>query len=225
MAIIWQAGQSIRCLSTDTKPPERDGWTLLETDTNNAFTRIAGLWVQDGIAGPPGPKGDTGEAGPQGNPGTLGAKGDQGPPGADSTVPGPPGINGLNGFPILVVTLWQDAALTVWTNMPAALTEFRAVLNTRIKLDLTTATYSRITVRVGVAPVVNAKIKVQYSLEESEWVDLCSMTLPATANKTNIGEWTVMPVGAKADVFLRLVGIDGNGTADPSFGLITLQVK
>lgn len=125
----------------------------------------------------------------------------------------------------ICITLWQDAALTVWTNMPAALTEFRAILNTRTKLDLTSATNSRVTVRVGVAPVANAKIKVQYSTDQTTWIDLCSVTMPATADTTNVGVWTAVPAGAKADVFIRLVGIDGNGTADPTFGLITLQVK
>lgn len=125
----------------------------------------------------------------------------------------------------ICIELWQDAALTAWTNMPAVLTEFRAILNTRTKLDLTNATYSRITVRVGVAPAANAKIKVQYSADETTWYDFCSVTMPATANLTNVGAWTAVNAGAKADVFIRLVGIDGNGAADPTFGLITLQIK
>ena len=132
---------------------------------------------------------------------------------------------GGGGLSQILITLWQDAALTAWTNMPAAETEFRNVLNTRTKLDLTTATQSRVIARVGVAPAANAKIKVQYSTDESTWVDLCSVTMPATANKTNVGTWTAVPAGAKADVFLRVVGVDGNGTADPSFGLISLGVK
>ena len=132
---------------------------------------------------------------------------------------------GVSGFPQILVTLWQDAALAAWTNMPAALTEFRAVLNIRTKLDLTLATQSRIIVKIVVAPVANAKIKVQYSTDESVWADLCSVTMPATANYTNVGSWTTIPAGAKADVFLRVVGIDGNGVADPTFGLITLGVK
>jgi regulation of enolase protein 1 (concanavalin A-like superfamily) len=109
--------------------------------------------------------------------------------------------------------------------MPAAVTEFLGLAIQRTKADLSVATQSRVTVRVGVVPYANAKIKVQYSTDESAWVDLCSVTMPATANKTNIGTWTDIPSGAKADVFLRLVGIDGNGVADPSFGLITIQVK
>jgi polyphosphate kinase 2 (PPK2 family) len=109
--------------------------------------------------------------------------------------------------------------------MPAALTEFRGVLNTRTRLDLTTATQSRVIARVGAAPAANAKIKIQYSTDDSTWYDLCSVTMPATANLTNVGPWTNVPADAKADVFLRVVGIDGNGTADPTFGLITLGVK
>ena len=182
---------------------------------------VQGIPGNDGATGPQGLQGEIGATGATGQTGAQGIQGIQGVPGDT----GAPGANGLNGFPILVVTLWQDAALTAWTNMPVAETEFRAILNTRTKIDLTTATESRVTVRVGAAPAANAKIKIQYSTDESVWVDLCSVTMPATANKTNVGVWTAVPTGAKADVFIRVVGIDGNGTADPSFGLITLQVK
>lgn len=168
-----------------------------------------------GLKGDTGAKGDTGVTGPQGIQGIQGPQGDAGPAGS----------NGLNGFPNITIPLIAPTALALWTNMPAALTEFLGQTTQRTKIDLTTATQSRITVRIGVAPVANAKIKVQYSTDESTWVDLCSVTLPATASKTNIGDWTAVPAGAKADVFLRLAGIDGNGVADPSFGLITLQVK
>ncbi len=109
--------------------------------------------------------------------------------------------------------------------MPLAVTEFLGLAIQRTKADLSVASQARVTVRVGVAPVANAKIKIQYSTNESAWSDLCSVTMPATANTTNVGAWAAVPTQAKADVFLRLVGIDGNGTADPSFGLITLQVK
>ena len=180
-----------------------------------------------GVPGAAGAQGPQGVQGIQGNAGPQGEQGIQGLPGADGAqgIQGQTGAAGANGFPQILVTLWQDAALTAWTNMPAAETEFRNVLNTRTKIDLTTATQSRVIARVGVAPVANAKIKVQYSTDEVTWTDLCSVTMPATANKTNVGDWTNVPAGAKADVFLRVAGVDGNGQADPSFGLITLGVK
>jgi len=188
---------------------------------NDGTPGVQGEQGYQGVPGEQGVKGDTGDTGAKGDTGDQGIQGIQGEQGATGT----PGADGADGFPQILVTLWQDAALSAWTNMPAALTEFRAVLNTRTKIDLTAATQSRVIARVGVAPVANAKIKVQYSTDESVWVDLCSVTMPATANKTNVGSWTNVPAGAKADVFLRLVGIDGDGAADPTFGLITLGVK
>ena len=124
------------------------------------------------------------------------------------------------------ITLFVDAALKAWTNMPTAETDLFGIANLYYsKVDLTNATQSRIVVRIAVAPVANAKIKVKYSTDGSTWYDLCLVTMSATANNTNVGIWTNIPAGAKADVFIKVVGIDGNGTTDPSFGLISLQVK
>lgn len=190
--------------------PGEQGIQGIKGDTGD--TGAQGIQGIQGVQGDPGLQG---EAGAQGDQGLQGIQGEQGIAGSQ----------GLAGFPQILVTLFMDAALSAWTNMPAALTEFRSILNTRTKLDLTSSTQSRVIARVGVAPVANAKIKVQYSTDESNWVDLCSVTMPATANKTNVGDWTDVPGGAKADVFLRLVGIGGNSTADPTFGLITLGVK
>jgi hypothetical protein len=109
--------------------------------------------------------------------------------------------------------------------MPAALTEFRAVLNTRTKLDLASANQSRLTVRQAVAAYAGAQLKVQYSSDEATWYDLCAVALSTVANVTLAGTWTDVPGGAKGDVCIRVAGIGGDGAADPSFGLITLQVK
>ena len=124
-----------------------------------------------------------------------------------------------------VVTLLQSGAGETWFNMPAALTEFDSISHTRTKLDLTGAVDSRVVVRKGAAAVATAKIKVQYSSDESTWADLCEVSLSITVDVTHVGAWTVVPSGAKADVFVRIVGIDGDGAADPTFGLITLQVR
>lgn len=143
---------------------------------------------------------------------------------ADTTVVRPTDWNADHLFAPWAVTLFMAGDLTLWSNMPAALTEFRSILNTRTKLVLTSATQSRVTVRKGGASASTAKIKVQYSADESTWYDLC-LVLLITGSNTCVGSWTDVPVGAKADVFIRLVGIDGDDTADPTFGLITLQIK
>ena len=125
----------------------------------------------------------------------------------------------------ICITLWQDASLASWANMPAAETEFRNALNTRTKVDLTNSTQSRITVRQAIVAYAGSQLKVKYSTDDATWYDLCVVSLSTIANQTLAGTWTNVPAGAKADVFVRVVGIGGNGTADPSFGLITLQVK
>ena len=126
----------------------------------------------------------------------------------------------------ICITLWMDVAFAAWTNMPAAETEFRAVLNTRNKVDLTLASQARIVVCQGAAlPAAGAKLKVQWSTNYSTWYDLCEVTLiSGTASQVAVGAWTAVGTAA-GDKYIRLVGISGDGVADPNFGLITLQVK
>jgi hypothetical protein len=199
--------------------PGNDGAPGAKGDTGDQ-----GIQGVQGVPGETGAKGDTGDVGPAGEQGPQGIQGIQGIQGETGSQ-GSAGSNGTNGFPQILVTMFMSGALVAWTNMPAALTEFLGLTTTRTKIDLTSATQSRVIVRNGVAPVANAKIKVQYSTDGTNFSDLCSVTMPATANNTNVGSWTAVPEGAKADTFLRVVGIDGNGVADPSFGLITLGVK
>jgi len=123
------------------------------------------------------------------------------------------------------ISLWQPSTPYAWTNMPAALTEFSGTTRLRFKYNLTSASQARIIVRIETAPFANAKIKAQYSLDETTWLDLCSVTMPATGAKTNIGNWTDIPAKAQDDVFIRLAGQDGDGVADPTFTTICLQVR
>lgn len=46
MAVVYWAGDIIRCLSSDTKPAVANGYQLIETDTGRSFTRAAGVWVR-----------------------------------------------------------------------------------------------------------------------------------------------------------------------------------
>ena len=49
------------------------------------------------------------------------------------------------------------------------------------------------------------------------------MTINTTGLK--VSSWVSLAAGATADVFLRVVGINGDATADPGFANIVLQVK
>jgi hypothetical protein len=126
----------------------------------------------------------------------------------------------------LDIIFTAPAAYAQWSNMPAAVTEFLGVTCHRTTFNLANADRARIIARVGAtAPVANAKLKIQYSIDDANFSDLCSVTMPATANLTNIGVWSTIPPAAKKEVYLRLVGIDGDGAIDPTFGRISLQIR
>jgi hypothetical protein len=69
-------------------------------------------------------------------------------------------------------------------------------------------------------------LNYKYSTNEAAWTDLCSVTLGTGTNATVKGDWTNIPAAVQnSDVVIRLVGVNGDGVADPTFGLITLQIR
>lgn len=103
------------------------------------------------------------------------------------------------------------AAIT-HTNVPSALAEVAG--NYRIQLDLSALTWIRCGTRVQLGVANGGTIKVQYSLDESSWADLCSgISLASTGTK--VSPWQEIPLAARADVFLRVVTVGGDGVADP----------
>jgi len=127
------------------------------------------------------------------------------------------------------ITFLAVGANVAWTNQPAALTEFLGATRNRTKYDLTNATQVRLIVNVMVAGATTpAKIRAQYSTDLSTWYYLDGASGPSVDINTTglkVSAWVNLAAGAKADVYLRIVGIDGNGAADPAFGNIALQVK
>jgi hypothetical protein len=125
---------------------------------------------------------------------------------------------------------------TTNTDAPLAVQEFNNTVGRRIKLDLTGVTQFRITAKVNTAGVSGHKLATQYSTDESTWKYMGSdtatgsapsagdyVTVDTTGTKTS--SFTNLTANAKADVFVRLVSLDGDGVADPVFGMVTLQVK
>jgi hypothetical protein len=132
------------------------------------------------------------------------------------------------------VTILNDAEKDfTWASMPAALTEMPspnspASTRYRTQYDLTSATQARLVLTVTVAGSASANIRVQYSTNQSTWYYLDGSSGPSVAiSSTGVktSAWVNLTAGAKADVFLRIVGINGNGSASPSFGRIDLQLK
>jgi hypothetical protein len=185
-----------------------------------------------GATGPQGPGGAAGATGPQGPAGATGATGVQGatgptgPPGAT----GPSGPTGPAGPPNVgesITFVTADFAALTWSNQPAAVTE--AGSRFRTAFNLTNANEARMVVNVQAAGAATpAKLCAQYSTNQTSWNFLDGVSGPCSdINATGVrtSPFVSLDVGARADVFLRLVGRDGNGVADPAFGHTAIEVR
>jgi hypothetical protein len=83
----------------------------------------------------------------------------------------------------------------------------------RVKADLTASTQARVLSNVAQAGAATAAIRVQYSTDQASWNYLDGSTGPAVNINTTglkVSSWVALAAGAKADVFLRVVGINGD---------------
>jgi len=127
-------------------------------------------------------------------------------------------FNGTNG----------NGTASNWANMPAALTELWGLNDSRLRYDLTDATEARLQVNVAGAGVSGSQLRIQYSTDQSTWNYLDGGTGPASAvdaGGISISSWVTITAGAKSDVYLRVIGINGDGATAVQFGLIQLQVR
>lgn len=135
----------------------------------------------------------------------------------------------LSGIPATIPFRIQHATSGGWA-MPLALTEWNGSTAGRIKADLTNATQARLILRMGATPGISgAELRAQYSTDESSWSYLDGAAGPAcavnVASVTVVSGWVNLVAGAKADVFLRIIGINGDGGTAPTFGNFSLQVR
>jgi hypothetical protein len=119
---------------------------------------------------------------------------------------------------------------TVWTNMPAALTEFIAsALTSRRKVDLRNVTHYRIICNQGVAGFAGSDLNLQYSLNGSTFAAADTANAGeldvGTGTGAKQGAWAALADGAKTDVWIRLVGKDGDGIVDPGWRYLAIQFK
>src|SRR5680860_1460250 len=184
---------------------------------------LLGLIGPQGDLGPQGATGATGSTGSQGPTGSQGATGAQGPTGATGTT-GATGPEGPLGPENVTFTAPTGIAQPGW-NQPAAQTELYGFAGNRSKNDLTAATSARFVVNVLTAGAAAATLKVQYSPDQSTWTDLPGASAAINATGLKVSTFTAVPAGAKQDVFLRVVGLGGDVTAAPAFGVSSLQYK
>jgi hypothetical protein len=183
------------------------------------------FWNVGGQAGLPGTAGSQGPAGLPGSPGAAGTAGATGGIGATGpTGPGPATPENLT----LLSENWGGFGNPGWTNQPAALTELFGNTIGRNKADFSASAQVRLLCDVAQAGAATAAIRVQYSTDQASWNYLDGGTGPSVNINTTglkVSSWVNLAAGAKADVFLRAVGVNGDGTADPGFSNIILQVK
>lgn len=125
--------------------------------------------------------------------------------------------------------LWGSSG--AFTNMPAALTELPAVNKTRRKVDLTNYTQARVGSAMSTRGAVDAEFRIQYATDgdaQTTWAYLDGVDGP----KVNIGTtggksspWIDLVADARKDVWIRLVGINGDGAIDPVPNVVELQVR
>lgn len=133
-------------------------------------------------------------------------------------------------------TIYSEATIhshpsssVTWTNMPAAVTEFLGAATDRQKLDLSNSTEYRIVVYQQVAGLAGADLNVQYSLDGSSFsaADTTGAGELDVGTGTGIkyGSWATLVAGATDDVWIRVVGKQGDGVVDPQFRQVKIQFK
>ena len=118
--------------------------------------------------------------------------------------------------------------------MPAADTLFNGSHQHVQRVDLTSFTQVRLIVnKQAVAGAAASKIRLGFNAAfqtaVANYAAIGSSEVAATPlNVTNTivaSAWINLVAGAKADVFIALIGSGGDGTLDPAFGSIVAQFR
>jgi hypothetical protein len=128
----------------------------------------------------------------------------------------------------LTVPVVAPSAAVAWAAQPAALTELLGLAIHRTLADLTGCTEARLVANVSAAGAAGAKLRAQYSLDAAAWSYLDGASGPEVAIDAMglvASAWTALEAAAAADVYLRLIGINGDGVASPALGAVALQVR
>ena len=124
----------------------------------------------------------------------------------------------------LRIQWFGNAPNLVWTNMPILTTTWLHTTSGTLTgdatyiVDLTEYSQYRFFFSKQVQGSPNSQLVVQYSFDNSTWEVTPLVTL-AVGTGTGVRDsgWVSIPDAAKTFVYIRLVGIGGNGAADPRF--------
>jgi hypothetical protein len=152
--------------------------------------------------------------------GAAGATGQTGPTGAT----GPQGIASR-----LYIPLNGAGTSVAWTNMASAAQLLFAASAGIIRVDLTNYVSGRLLVnKLATAGATNSRIFLRYwtgyTQTAATYIDIgLTGAISVAVNNTNTfttTAWQALTGGAKADVFVTIIGTGGDGTLDPAFGAI-----
>jgi hypothetical protein len=127
-------------------------------------------------------------------------------------------------------------AALVWSNMPAALSflfSTATVGKAITKADLSNFTQCRLLVnKQGTSGAAASKLILRYRTAFNQVVanysDIGTSEVSVTLNVTNSFRetgWIDLVTGAKADVFVAVLGSGGDGVLDPAFGSIVAEFR
>ena len=133
----------------------------------------------------------------------------------------------------MIVPLVSDAAGITWTNMPAAVTFFGGSHRFATKIDLTNYTQVRLIVnKQGTAGAASAVVRLRYrtafDATVTNWLTAGASEVQVAVNVQNTvldSGWINLVALAKADVFVVLDGLNGDGVLDPIFGSVVAQFR
>ena len=128
-------------------------------------------------------------------------------------------------------------AATIWTNMPVALSFWLSTATVAkgvLRIDLTGYTQVRLRVnKQGTAGAAASKLILRYKASPftqtvANYSDIGASEVSVAVNVTNTyleTAWINLVAGAKADVFVALLGSGGDAALDPAFGYIHAEFK
>lgn len=127
----------------------------------------------------------------------------------------------------------NGGADATWSMMPLAATLLFGSTRHIRKLDLTNYTQSRLTMtKASVAGAAASKIILRYhtawSATVGDYSDIGTSEISlATSGGIDgfVSSWIDLASGAKADVWIAVVGSGGNGVLSPTFGTISAEFR
>lgn len=147
--------------------------------------------------------------------------------GSDATLVQPGDWNDNHNFVPWSITMLFHAGGVNWT-IPVASQEFQGNVFLRQKADLTYATEVRLLTSFSIASVSGARVRMEYSTDASTWLSMDGSNgpdNPADVTGLQVSSWLTLVSGAKADVFLRIVGVSGDGTTSSTIRHATLYIR